>query len=397
MTAVCFYFQVHQPLRMKRYRIFDIGSDHVYYNDRSETSLNNKKILKKVADKCYLPTNKILLALLKKHPEFRISFSFSGIFLEQAARYYPEVIESFQKLIKTKQVEVLAETYYHSLSSLYSRTEFENQVRMHEKMIKKLFGVKPRVFRNTELIYSNDIARYAAKLGYKGVLAEGADKILSGKSPNHLYNPKGIPRLRLLLKNYRLSDDIAFRFSNTSWDEYPLTAKKFASWLSATEGDVINLFMDYETFGEHQWESTGIFTFLKKLPAELLKNNMTFVTPSEAIAQYRPQGSLNVPEFVSWADTERDLSAWISNGIQQDAIKRVYALEASVLATLDQELIHDWRLLQTSDHYYYMCTKWFEDGDVHKYFNPYSSPYDAFIACMNIVNDLEWRIKELTS
>lgn len=397
MASVCFYFQVHQPMRIKRYRIFDIGMDHDYFNDDSSFNLNNKKILHKVANKCYLPTNKVMLDLLKKHPEFKISYSFSGIFLHQIETYYPEVLESFQKLVKTGQVEVLSETYYHSLSFLYSKKEFKKQVLMHRKKVKELFGVTPKVFRNTELIYSNEVAQTAESMGFKGILAEGADHVLGWRSPNFLYTPKGTKSIRLLLKNYKLSDDIAFRFSSKEWNEHPLTAPKFAKWISAVNGngELINLFMDYETFGEHQWEDTGIFEFLKHLPQEILKHpDNNFVTPSEAIKKYKPVAELDVPYYVSWADTERDLSAWLSNAIQHDTINKVYSMEERVLKTNDKDLIEDWRRLQTSDHYYYMCTKWFADGDVHKYFNPYESPYEAFISCMNVLNDLELRLQD---
>lgn len=396
MSSVCFYFQVHQPMRIKRYRIFDIGLDHNYFNDDSYLNLNNKKILHKVANKCYLPTNKVLLDLLKKYPEFKISFSFSGIFLHQIENNYPEVLESFQKLVKTGQVEILSETYYHSLSFLYSKKEFKRQVLMHKKKIKELFNYTPKVFRNTELIYSNEVAQTAEAMGFKGILAEGADHVLGWRSPNFLYRPKGTKSIRLLLKNYKLSDDIAFRFSSKEWQEYPLTAPKFAQWVSAINGngEVVNLFMDYETFGEHQWEDTGIFEFLKHMPGEILKHpDNNFVTPSEAIKKYKPVAELDIPYYVSWADTERDLSAWLSNSIQNDTITKVYDMEERVLKSKDKDLIEDWRRLQTSDHYYYMCTKWFADGDVHKYFNPYESPYEAFISCMNVLNDLELRLQ----
>jgi alpha-amylase len=400
MPAVCLYFQVHQPLRVKKYKVFDIGHVHDYFDDDSHTDLNNKKVLKKVADKSYLPANKLLLSLLKKHPEFKISFSFSGIFLEQAEVYYPEVLESFRKLIDTGQVEVLSETYYHSLAFFYSRMEFEKQVNLHKKKIKKLFGITPKVFRNTELAYTNDLALWAQSEGYKAILAEGWDSFLDWRSPNFVYEPYIEPnkkgeRIKLLLKNYKLSDDIAFRFSEKSWKEWPLTTEKFAGWVCAVNGNghVVNLFMDYETFGEHQWEHTGIFEFLRKLPEEILRHpDNSFVTPSEA-AKFPAMDMLDVPYVVTWADMERDLSAWIGNDIQSSAIEVIYRMESKVIASKDKKLIEDWRRLQTSDHFYYMCTKWFSDGDVHKYFNPYETPYDAFISYMNAVNDLKLRIK----
>lgn len=395
MPAVCIYFQVHQPHRIKKYRVFDIGKSHDYFNDSSESNLNNQKILLKVAHKCYLPTNEILLELLHRHPEFTFSFSFSGVLLEQLETYSPESLRSFKRLIDMGRVEILSETYYHSLSFLYSKSEFNNQIQLHAKKVKALFNKTPKVFRNTELIYNNDIAQEVEKLGYKGILAEGADHILGWRSPNYLYRPVGTKKIKLFLKNYRLSDDIAFRFSTHDWSEYPLTAPKFASWVSRINGsgDIVNLFMDYETFGEHQWEETGIFEFLRYMPGEILKHpDNSFITPSEAVKKLPTRGELDVPNYISWADVERDLTAWLGNPIQDDAASKLYALESAVLTSNDPELISDWRRLQTSDHFYYMCTKYFADGDVHKYFNPYQSPYDAFISFMNVLQDLRLRL-----
>ncbi len=396
MASICFYFQVHQPMRIKKYRFFDIGKEHKYFNDCSDTDLNNEKILKKVAQKAYLPTNKLLLELIHKYSEFKVAFSFSGVFLEQAEKYYPEVIESFQKLVATGNVEVLSETYYHSLSFLYSLDEFKFQVSKHRKKVKKLFGVEPKIFRHTELIYNNRLAKTIEKMGYKGILAEGVDNILEWRSPNFLYRPKGTKQIKLFLKNYRLSDDIAFRFSQKSWKEYPLTAPKFAQWVEKYNGngEIINLFMDYETFGEHQWEDTGIFNFLRQLPEEIYqKKDLDFITLQEALQRYKPVGELDYPYFVSWADTERDLSAWRSNDMQKEALAKVYSLEKQIKKSKDKQLREDWRRMQTSDHFYYMCTKWWNDGDVHKYFSPYDSPYDAFIAFTNVLNDIKLRCK----
>ncbi len=395
MPSVCFYFQVHQPMRIRRFRVFDVGNDSHYFDEGSGARTDNRAVLEKVARKSYLPANHVLLGLLERHPEFRVSFSLSGVLLEQLERYAPETLASFQALVKTGRVELLAETYYHSLSFLFSRKEFERQVRLHDRLIKRLFGVRPRVFRNTELIYHNDIGSAVSAMGYRGILAEGADHILGWRSPCFLYRPKGVSRTALLLKNYRLSDDIAFRFGERAWGEYPLTASKFADWVEAHNGggDLINLFMDYETFGEHQWEDTGIFAFLEHLPRELLRRRDTdFVTPSEAIRRYRPVAELDVPHYVSWADVERDLSAWRGNALQEQALGELYSLERAALASRDPVLLEDWRRLQTSDHFYYMCTKWFADGDVHKYFNPYDSPYDAFISYMNVLADVRHRI-----
>lgn len=403
MSSICFYFQVHQPFRVKRYGIFDVGNPD-YFDDDSETNLNNKRILKKVANKCYLPANEALKDVLEKHPEFRASFSFSGVFLEQCAMFAPEVLESFKDLIDTGRVEVLSETYYHSLASLYSQKEFEKQVKLHSEAVKEIFGLEPEIFRNTELIYSNDIAHEAKRMGFKAMLAEGADHVLGWRSPNFLYRPLGIKDMPLLLKNYRLSDDVAFRFGERGWKEYPLTAEKFANWVSSHNGngELINLFMDYETFGEHQWEDTGIFEFMRHFPSEFLKHpDNDFVTPSEAVERYKPVGEIDAPHYVSWADVERDISAWRSNEIQHDALRCIYELERDVIELDDPAILHTWRKLQTSDHFYYMCTKWFQDGDVHKYFNPYESPYEAFIAFCNVVSDLKIRIenrkKELSS
>ena len=397
MPSVCFYFQVHQPLRVRKYRVFDVGKDSSYFSDTSGTSLDNRAIVEKVAKKCYLPANATLLENIKNHPDFKASFSISGVALEQFERFYPEVIDSFKRLVDTGNIEILSETYYHSLSSIYSKEEFETQVRMHKKKVKDLFGVTPTVFRNTELIYSNEIAKMAEDMGYTAILAEGADHVLGWRSPTFLYKPVGTSKIKLLLKHYRLSDDIAFRFSSREWKEFPLTAPKFANWVESHNGngDVINLFMDYETFGEHQWEDTGIFEFLRHLPEEILsKKDSTFVTPREAALMYEPKAELDVPYYVSWADTERDLSAWRSNDLQNEALEAIYDLGREIVHVDDPQLLEDWRRLQTSDHFYYMCTKWWSDGDVHKYFSPYESPYEAFIAYMNVIQDMRLRLEE---
>jgi alpha-amylase len=397
MPSVCFYFQVHQPYRVKRYRVFDVGKDTEYFNDDSTSKLNNALIFRKVADKCYIPATKKILKLLHRHPDFKVSYSLSGVFMEQAEEFYSEVLELFYALAQTGRVEFLSETYYHSLAFLHSRDEFNHQVDLHRQKIKQLFDYEPVTFRNTELIYNNDVAQAASDLGFKTVIAEGADHVLEWRSPNYLYNPKG-SNTKLLLKNYRLSDDIAFRFSSRDWADYPLTAPKFADWVGAVNGngEVVNLFMDYETFGEHQWEDTGIFDFLDRLPTEILKHpDNDFVLPREAAERYETRGELDVPHFVSWADVERDLSAWLSNPMQRDAMNKLYALEAEIKELADPQVTEAWRRLQTSDHFYYMCTKWFNDGDVHKYFNPYESPYEAFISFMNALHDLQFRVKSL--
>lgn len=395
MKSVCFYFQVHQPYRVKRYRVFDIGNDPEYFNDRSESDLNNRRIIEKVARKSYVPATRLLLDLLHAHPEFRISFSFSGVALEQIERYAPEALQLFKDAVDTGRAEVLGETYYHSLAFFYSPPEFERQVAKHRDLIQRLFGVWPRVFRNTELSYRNDLAAWAERAGYHGILAEGWDPILGWRSPNYVYRPVGTRNVRLLLKNYRLSDDVAFRFSSRDWSEWPLSAEKFGAWLSAAEGDTINLFMDYETFGEHQWEDAGIFNFIKHLPDEVFKSpDIHFRTPTEVIAAYEPRGEIDMPYVVTWADTDRDLTAWVGNPMQEAAMKAIYDLEETVLLANDHKLLDDWRKLQTSDHFYYMCTKWFADGDVHAYFSPYESPYDAYIAYMNALSDLRLRLEK---
>ncbi len=389
MVSVCFYFQVHQPYRMRHYSIFDIGKNSNYFDDAK-----NRAVLNKVANKCYLPMNAVLLDLLKSDPRFKVSFSFSGVVLDQFEEYNPDVLRSFQQLVDTKQVDILDETYHHSLSFLFSKDEFRDQVRQHSRRVKQLFGITPTVFRNTELIFNNELAYHVEDMGYKGILAEGADHILGWRSPNFLYRPKTTKSIKLLLKNYRLSDDIAFRFSNKGWSEWPLTVPKYSQWLAAANGNgnVVNLFMDYETFGEHQWEDTGIFEFMRHFPRAVLSHpHNDFVTVSEAVDRFEPVGELDIHCPVSWADVERDLSAWTGNKIQQAAINQIYAIEKEIKATNDPVLIEDWRRLQTSDHFYYMCTKWFNDGDVHKYFNPYDSPYESFIAFMNVFQDLKRR------
>lgn len=402
--AIVLYLHVHQPYRVRPYTIFEAGHDHNYFYDPSyDSGANNERIIRKVAEKSYLPTNRILLELLQKHPGFRVSFSITGTVIEQMEQWAPEALQSFKDIVNTGRAEIVAETYYHSLAFFYSRFEFVKQVRMHEEKIKKVFGVKPQVFRNTEFSYNNDLAYWADKAGYKGILTEGWDPVLGWRSPNYVYRPSYTENIRLLMKNYRLSDDIAFRFSNRDWPGWPLTAEKYVDWLNALDPNQtnINLFMDYETFGEHQWMETGIFEFLKTFPGEFLKREgNTFMTPSEAIDAFEPVDHVDVPHILTWADTERDLTAWLGNNMQQQAMHQLYAMENDILASEDRGLIEDWRRLQISDHPYYMCTKWFKDGDVHAYFSPYDSPYDAFIYYMNAIRDLELRLiqhKEATN
>jgi len=397
MLTVCPYFHVHQPFRVKNYRVFDIGQDEEYFNDASGTDMDNRFIVEKVAEKSYRPTNQILKTLLDKHPEFRFNLSFSGTVLEQFETYTPDVLESFQELVATGRVEILADTYHHSLAFFYSLPEFERQVQQHEQKIKKLFGVKPRVFRNTELSYRNDLAKWCEEKGYVGIMAEGWDKYLGWRSPNFLYQPPECSKIKILLKNYKLSDDVAFRFSNKDWQDWPLDAGKYANWIHTNHGNgqTVNLFMDYESFGEHQWEDTGIFDFLSHLPEMVLQHPDTgFKTATETVEAYDTIGEYDVPDILTWADTERDLTAWIGNDIQRDAIATTYRMESDVMQTKKQHLIETWRKLQTSDHYYFMCTKWSNDGDVHAYFSPYQSPYDAYIVFMNALSDLQLRVTQ---
>jgi alpha-amylase len=364
MRTVCLYFQVHQPYRLKRYRFFDIGHEHYYYDDYS-----NESILRKVADKSYLPANKVIQKLIKKYPgKFKVAYSISGMALDQFKLYAPDVLESFQKLAETGAVEFLAETNAHSLSSLKNKEEFKKQVGEHIEKVKRLFGQTPSVFRNTELIYSDNIGATVAEMGFKGMLTEGAKHILGWKSPNFLYTNAINPKLKILLKNFKLSDDVAFRFSNKSWSEYPLTPQKFVSWLKQIDKkeETVNLFMDYETFGEHQWAETGIFKFLEELPGTILDNTgFTFSTPSELVNELQPVSAIQVPYPISWADEERDITAWLGNEMQQEAFNKLYELFDKVYKADDPVLWNDWNYLQVSDHFYYMCTKFFSVGAVH--------------------------------
>ncbi len=394
MKNICFYFQVHQPFRLRKYHFFDIGKRHDYFDEEA-----NKSILQKVAYNCYFPANKVLLDVIKEYGKnFRVSFSISGVALDQFERYVPEVIDSFKALAETGSVEFLGETYAHSLASLRNKEEFIRQVNAHSDKIEKLFGQRPNIFRNTELIYSDGISDMVAEMGFEGMLAEGAAQVLNWKSPNYLYCSATSPRLKLLLKNFRLSDDIAFRFSDKNWSEYPLTADKYVHWLNSIpqNEEIVNLFMDYETFGEHQWQSTGIFDFMKELPRLVFsRSDFRFITPSQAVDILQPVAPLSMPLPVSWADAERDLSAWLGNDLQDDAFDNLYTLADKVKYCNDAEIQKQWLYLQTSDHFYYMCTKFFSDGDVHKYFNPYNTPYDAFINYMNVFTDFSMRIEKM--
>lgn len=382
---------MHQPWRLKVYRFFNIGKDHNYLDD-----FTNRAIMQKVARQCYLPMNALLLKLIKENKgAFKCSFSITGSAVEQFRAYAPEVLDSFRALADTGCVEFLAETYSHSLASLSSKEDFVEQVKLHTKMIKEEFGKKPVAFRNTELIYSDHIGEMVSELGFKTILAEGARHVMGWKSPNYIYTNSIDNRLRVLLRNYKLSDDIAFRFSNQGWDQYPLTAEKFAQWVAEENGDVMNLFMDYETFGEHQKATTGIFDFMKALPKAILKHNdVCFATVSEAAKSSQPVGVLHCPHVMSWADEERDVTAWLGNELQNEAFSKLYALKDKVKSLKNADFEYVWNFMQTSDHFYYMATKWLSDGDVHSYFNPYGSSYEAFINYMNVLSDFEIEVEK---
>ncbi len=394
MKTICLYFQVHQPFRLRRYRFFDIGTSEYYYDDYA-----NESVMKKMALRCYLPANQLMLELIEKFGDrFKIAFSISGIALDQFELYTPEVLESFRKLAATGNVEFLAETHSHSLVSLADEEEFRAQATRHSHRIESLFGLKPKVFRNTELVYSDDIGATIGSLGFEGMLSEGARHILGWKSPNYLYQNALNPELRVLLRNTSLSDDIAFRFSRRSWDQWPLTAEKYVKWLKKTDNrdEIINLFVEYETFGDHHPADSGIFEFFRALPGEILKGkNFRFAVPSGIISDFKPAASIHVPYPASWADEEKDLSAWLGNDMQNEAFKKLYALRELVRKTSDVRILTDWHYLQVSDHFYYMSTKVFTEHEVHKHYNPYESPYDAFINYMNVLSDFTRRLKKL--
>jgi alpha-amylase len=387
------YLQVHQPRRLRPLGFFDIGSTHEPFDDTL-----NKNIIRKVAKKCYQSVNLMLLELIHQHPNLRITFSISGVALEQLEKYCPAVIESFRMLASTRSVEFLGETYYHSLSSLIDKHEFEYQVTKHSEAMERLLGVRPTVFRNTELIYSDRLAHMIQSLGFKGTYIDGIEKILDQKSPNVLYKTPHASDFKLFLRNYRLSDDIAFRFSDKTWKEYPLTAQKYVSWLTQqkpSDGNLINLGMDYETFGEHQKKGTGVLKFLNDfLTTVATQKAIKMINPTETIRRVQAKEQISVPTHISWADRERDLSAWLGNDMQRDAFDTMNKLKRDVMNLNDSELINAWRYLQTSDHFYYMSTKRGDDGNVHRYFSPYPSPYEAFMNYMNVLSNLEFRIRQ---
>jgi len=391
MKTICLNFQIHQPFRYRKYRFFDIGNDSYYYDDYA-----NETIMRKIADNCYLPANHILLKQINKSKgKFKVSFSISGVALEQFRLYAPEVIESFKELAATGAVEFLSGTYANSLVSLVDEELFTKQVKAHDDLIEELFQQRPKVFRNSELIYSDELGDLIYRMGFEAVLTEGARHILGWKSPNYLYCNALNPRQKVLMRNYRLSDDLSFRFSNSSWSEYPLTAAKMTKWLVELpkNEEIINIFLNYETFGEIQKKNSGIFDFLDALPEMILKTKeLTFSTPSEAVMALQPVSAVHVMHPISWADEERDLSAWLGNELQKDAFRHLYELRHRVKKCTDKQLYKDWIYLQSNDHFYYMCTKFFSDGEVHKFFNPYGNPYEAFINYMNVLSDFTLRL-----
>ncbi|HPS88813.1 MAG TPA: glycoside hydrolase family 57 protein [Methanosarcina vacuolata] len=390
MRTICFYFQVHQPFRLRRFWPDDRSGFFRYFDERS-----NREIFERVARKCYIPTNTLLLDALDEHKgEFRFSLSVTGTLLEQCELWGKDALEGFRQMAETGSMEFLDETFYHSLSSLFEdKTEFIEEIKEHRELMFDLLGVKPQVFRNTELLYNNTIAKLVSGLGYRAILTEGADHMLEGRSPNVLYRAKG-SGLPIIFRNYKLSDDIGYRFSARWWEGYPLTAEKWASWASGNNEDCVNIFMDYETFGEHQWEETGIFSFLKELPGEVLKTHLDFSTPLELVEKYFPVAEIDVGDFstISWADMERDTSAWLGNDMQRRCFEEIKLLEPFVRKTEDPEILRIWKHLLTSDHYYYMCTKWLGDGDVHSYFSVHSTPFDAAVNFMAVLMDFKAQV-----
>ena len=398
MRAICLYLHIHQPIRYRQYSAFDISNNTNYFIDDYEGRQSNERIFKKVTEKSYRPMLSLLEKNMKEQPEFKVSFSITGTWLEQASKWAPELIEQIKRMVSTGHAEIIGETYYHSLAFFYNKDEFEQQVKKHQDIIKELFNYKPKIFRNTELAYNDELANWAENAHYNGILAEGWDRILRWRSPNYVYQPINCKNLKLLLKNYRLSDDIAFRFSNRKWPEWPLTPQKYINWIneSCLNGNLVNLFMDFETFGEHQWKDTGIFEFMDAFIKKWLgEYENKFLTASEACKMMGPVGEISMPETITWADTERDLSAWDSNSMQKSAMNDLYSMRDKVMQSDSEELISDWERLTTSDHAYSMCTKYWNDGDVHAYFSAYASPYESFMYFMNILKDLNYRINKL--
>jgi alpha-amylase len=395
MTSVVLYFQVHQPFRLRRFRFFDIGHGRDYFDDAA-----NERIARRIAQRCYLPMNALLLRLIERTDgRFRCAFSVTGTALDQMERWAPDALDGFVALARTGAVELLCETSHHSLASFANAAEFRAQIRAHRLRIERVFGVRPRTFRNTELACDDEVARIVERMGFTAILAEGAERVLEGRTPHSVYRPRSCSRIKVLLRDYGLSDDIAFRFSERRWSAWPLTAEKFAAWIGALPEDhrCVGLFMDYETFGEHQAAGVGIFEFVERLPMAVLANaRLVFETPAEVAAKTAPAGEIAFPRPFSWADVERDLTAWLGNPMQRAAHRAIYSLRAAArraAARGDDDAVEIWRRLTTSDHFYYMCTKWFADGDVHKYFNHFESPHEAFIAYMNVVDAFARRVR----
>ncbi|MEZ4828515.1 MAG: glycoside hydrolase family 57 protein [Bacteroidia bacterium] len=392
MPSVCLYFQVHQPYRLRPYSVFHIGSHHKYWNKRQ-----NESLLKRISDHCYLPANQTILSAIEKHKgKFRVAYSLSGSVLEQLENFRPDVLDSFRRLAQTGCVEFLAETYYHSLSFLFDREEFFRQLTLHKSKIQELLGQSPSVFRNTELIYQNHLGFYISQLGYSGIIAEGTQAGLHGRSPHYLYHPPHYNKIKLLLRNYALSDDLGFRFGDRNWAHYPLHTDVFAGWLASQQGEVICLGLDYETFGEHHKADTGILGFLEALPEAVLQTgNLDFLTPSEVFARYEAKGSFDASRFQSWAGTDKDISPWKGNEMQEEALEKVYGLRQQVLEKNTPEILREWSLLQTSDHFYYMATREGADANVHAHFSPWKSPFDAYIHYMNVITDFQIKLNKV--
>ncbi|MDR0543979.1 MAG: glycoside hydrolase family 57 protein [Odoribacteraceae bacterium] len=388
--TICFYFQLHQPVLLRRYHFFDIGKRNDYFDEYM-----NRSTIRRLADRCYLPANRLMLELIERHDgRFKVSYSISGLALEQFELHAPEVIDSFKDLAATGNVEFLAETYAHSLSSLSPTNEFENQVKRHAKKIETLFGQRPATFRNSSLIYSDEIGRRVFAMGYKTMLTDGVKHVLGWKSPNFAYESATCPGLKLLLKDSRLSNDITVNFSNRNWGEFPLTADKYAQWLQggAAGHEVINLFMNYETFGEDQAEETGIFDFMRYLPGRILDADFECLTPAETAEKHKAAAPLHVPYPISWTDEERDVTSWLGNELQSTAFEELYRVQPRVQTLDDPEINETYLRLQASNHFYYMSTKLFSDGDFFTHRSPYDSPYEAFINYMNVLSDFLIRV-----
>lgn len=389
MKSVCLYFQIHQPLRLKKYRFFNMGKDVMYLDDYL-----NRSIMQRAADNCYHPMNEMLLKCIKEsNGKFKVSFSISGLAIEQMKLFEPELLDSFKALAATGSVEFMAETQSHTLSSVLSKEEFFAEVKTHAALIEKEFGVKPKSFANTELIYSDAIGEMVAELGYDSMVTEGAKHILGWKSPDFVYVNAINPRLKLLMRNSRLSDDLRYRFSDRTWDQWPLTADKYVEWVEDGDGEVCNIYLDYETFGEYQNCDSGVFSFFEHFVKGVIANKkLEFDVPSNVTATHHPVAVLHVPYPISWTDEEKDVTAWIGNDLQNEATSKLYSLRDDVIKLNDPDINKVWEFLKTSNHFYYMSTKWFTDNSTSNV-NPYDSPYEAFINYMNVLSDFIRNVK----